>query len=133
MSRFRPNDPPDAARSFPIAPREIFRDAVRYWEPRRITYNAVLAALAAAWVAATWPHFRPTLTAESLLLVFALAAIANACYCAAYVAEFAMQLSSLRTAWLKWRWILWLAGTLIAGALTYYWIADEIYPYVGIT
>ena len=33
--------------------------------------------------------------------------------------------------WRRWRWLLWLAGVMLAAALAYYWIADEIYPYVG--
>ena len=38
-----------------------FRGALRYWEPRRIAYNFVLAAVLAAWLVMTWPHFRPVL------------------------------------------------------------------------
>lgn len=130
MSMFRSNLFPNTAGSSPTAFRELFRDAVRYWEPRRIPYNAVLAAIVVAWVVVSWPHFRPALTLQSLLLVLVLAAIANVCYCGAYAVECAMQLSPLRAAWPKHRWILWAAGTLIAAALAYYWIADEIYPYV---
>jgi hypothetical protein len=41
---------------------ESLREAIRYWEPRRIWFNLALSALAAAWVAATWPHFQHALT-----------------------------------------------------------------------
>jgi len=39
-----------------------------------------------------------------------------------------MQHSTLSTAWKRYRWILWLVGTLFALLLANYWIADEIYP-----
>ena len=107
-----------------------FLDALRYWEPRRIGYNLVLAAVLFTWLVLTWPHFRPALSGRSLLELLALAAIANACYCAAYFAEIAVRHSSFRGAWPHRRWALWLAGTLLAVVLECYWIADEIYPYV---
>lgn len=122
------DDPSRAARH--LALREILRAAAGYWEPRRITYNAILATIVVAWVVAAWPHFRPALTPQSLLLTLVLAAIANVCYCAAYLVEVAMRLSRFRYAWPKRRWALWFAGTLLAGVLTCYWIADEIYPFV---
>ncbi len=123
-------DTPPAGRS-PDAPgREAFLDAMRYWEPRRIAYNVVLAAVLSAWLALTWPHFRAALSGRSLLELLTLAMIANACYCSAYFAEIAVRHSSFRSTWKGRRWILWLAGTLFAVVLECYWIADEIYPYV---
>jgi hypothetical protein len=104
---------------------------MHYWEPRRLVYNIVLAAVVAAWLVFTWPHFRPAFTMQALLMLLVLAAIANACYCAAYLVDTAMQRSPFRATWLHARWLLWLAGTLFAAALAWYWIADEIYPYVG--
>ncbi len=110
--------------------REIFSDAMRYWEPRRVTYNVILMAVVVAWLVLTWPHFRGMLTPHSLLLLLILAALANACYCAAYMADVSMQYTLLRAAWRRGRWGLWLAGMVLAIALANYWIADEIYPYV---
>ncbi len=107
-----------------------FRSALRYWEPRRIAYNLVLAAVLAAWLVLTWPHFRPALGGRSLLQLLALAAIANVAYCAAYGAEIAVRHCAFGDTWKSRRWILWLAGTLFAVVLECYWIADEIYPYV---
>ena len=109
----------------------ILRDAVRYWEIRRMVYNIVLAIVVIGWLVFTWPHFRPAMTMQSLRALFILAAIANVCYSTAYIAEFAVQLSSVRAAWRRGRWMLWLVGTLFAVLLEYYWIADEIYPYAG--
>ncbi|HXE36761.1 MAG TPA: hypothetical protein VN087_22800 [Verrucomicrobiae bacterium] len=108
--------------------RPLLLDAIRFWEFRRLYYNLALAAASIAWLVATWPHFRPALTLKSLLLLSALALIANACYCAAYLVDIPMQISALGATWKRRRWILWLVGTLFALLLTNYWIADEIYP-----
>ena len=115
----------------PKSIKTVFRDAIRFWEPRRVAYNLVLAGVVAAWLIFTWPHFRPALTLQGLLFLLVLAAVANACYCAVYLADLPLQHSSMRRAWLRLRWGLWLAGTLFAVLVTCYWIADEIYPYVS--
>lgn len=108
--------------------RPLFNDAIRYWEFRRLFYNLALAAAAIAWLVATWPHFRPAFTLNSLFLLSVLALIANACYCAGYLLDIPMQCSAFSTAWKRYRWIIWLVGTLFALLLANYWIADEIYP-----
>ena len=110
--------------------RDFLRDAIRYWEPRRLVYNIVLAAVALAWLVWTWPHFRAALTLRSLYLLSILAILANLCYSAAYLADIPVQYSSFRAAWRRRRWGLWLAGMLFAAVLANYWIADEIYPSV---
>ena len=38
--------------------KQSVANALRYWETRRVLYNAVLTAVAAGWVILTWPHFR---------------------------------------------------------------------------
>jgi hypothetical protein len=110
--------------------REYVSDAIRYWEPRRLGYNLVLAAIVLGWVGLTWPHFRGAFTWPSALAVFVLAVLANVCYCAAYLVDLTVQCSTYRDAWRKRRWLLWFVGAAFAGVLTYYWIADEIYPSV---
>lgn len=60
--------------------------------------------------------------------VLVLALFANICYCAVYLLELPMQTSAFATLWQRWRWGLWLAGTLFAVMLEWYWIGDEIYP-----
>jgi hypothetical protein len=107
-----------------------FRNAARYWEPRRIAYNLVLTAIAVAFLILTWPHFRPALTLQTLPPLLALAAMANVCYSAAYLADFLLQFFPFRSPWQRRRWSLWLAGTVFAVLLECYWIEDEIYPYV---
>ena len=108
--------------------RGLLTDAIRFWEPRRLAYNFALTAVAVAWVVASWPHFRAALTLHSLLLLSILAMLANVCYCAAYLVDIPMQVSSLGTVWRRRRWGLWLMGTLFAIVLESYWINDEIYP-----
>ncbi|HVB08568.1 MAG TPA: hypothetical protein VNF00_06430 [Candidatus Acidoferrales bacterium] len=71
------------------------------------------------------PHSRGP---RSALLVLAM--LANLCYCTAYVADLPVQYSSFRDLWRRWRWGLWLTGTLFAILLANYWIADEIYSFV---
>jgi hypothetical protein len=117
-----------AARPF----REVLADAMRFWEPWRLPYNVLLCLVVAAWVALTWPHFRPAMKLQSLLLLMALALIANFCYCAAYLIDIPMQRLTPGTGfWKRQRWTLWIAGTLFAIVLANYWIVDEIYPFVG--
>ncbi len=112
-------------------PPEIIRDAIRYWEVRRLWYNLALTALVSAWVFLTWPHFRPAFTLDSLGKLLILAALANLCYSAAYLIDIPMQQSPSGAAWRQRRWMLWVFGTLFALLVACYWIADEIYPYVG--
>jgi hypothetical protein len=107
-----------------------FKDAARFWEPRRIVYNLVLTIVVFAWLILTWPHFRPALTLQSLLPLLVLAAMANVCYSTAYLADVLLQYSPFRHFWQRQRWSLWLVGTLFAVLLACYWIADEIYPSV---
>lgn len=110
--------------------RQSLREAARFWEPRRIAYNLILAGVLLAWVAASWPHFRPAFTLLSLLQLAVLALLANVCYSAAYLVDVPLQRSALAALWNRHRWTLWTAGTLLAFVFTNYWIADEIYPFL---
>jgi hypothetical protein len=117
----------------PVVPppfRELFYDSVRFWEYRRIFYNAVLAVVVTLWLALTWPHFRAMLQWNSLLLMVVLGLIANLCYSAAYFIDVPLLSSSVASVWRRRRWILWLVGTILAIVLANYWIADEIYSFV---
>jgi hypothetical protein len=111
--------------------RELFANAVRFWEPWRLLYNLLLSLVVAAWVITTWPHFRPAMRLQSLLLLVVLGLIANLCYCAAYLIDIPMQQSPFWENWKRRRWALWLVGMLFAILLANYWIVDEIYPFVG--
>lgn len=110
--------------------RDSFSNALRYWESRRLIYNAILAAVTIFWFAWTWPHFRPAMNLGNLLRLMGLALIANVLYCAAYLVDIPLQLSGFSALWSRRRWGLWLMGTALAMLLTSYWINDEIYPFV---
>jgi len=120
----------DASRASdaPTPFRAAVRDAVRFWELRRVAYNLLLGALCAGWVIATWPHLRGAFTPLHLFQLGVLAAIWNVFYCAGYAVDLAFQGPDVRAAWVRWRWLLWLFGTLFALFVEYYWIGDEIYP-----
>lgn len=109
-----------------------WRVAARWWEPRRVAYNAVLLAVFAFLLARTWVRLAPELSVGNLLRLGVLAALANLCYSTAYPADLALQTvtapSARRTAW---RWVIWTAGTLFAVLLEAYWYLDEILPPPG--
>lgn len=116
--------PSDAGRQ-PVELRGIFDDALRYWERRRIPYNLVLVAVVVAWMVATrseihWPPW------GLALALFVLAALANVLYSAAYCVDILIQRSSFGDLWRQRRWILWLAGMLLAVALANVWIIGQI-------
>jgi hypothetical protein len=105
-----------------------FGNALRFWEPRRLWYNAVLIAVVMLWLLLTWPHFRGALNWLDFGRMCVLGLLANACYCAAYVAEFFMQAALPSAYWRRTRWAVWVLGILLAILIENYWIADEIYP-----
>jgi hypothetical protein len=125
---------PTQSQGFGKSPSGRFRafltDAIRFWEPRRLFYNLVLAVVVVVWLVASWPHFRPVFALHSLLLLSILALLANVCYCAAYLLDIPMQTLSVGDALRRQRWGLWVIGTLFAIVFENYWIADEIYPFV---
>jgi len=98
--------------------REMVTDAIRYWEPRRILYNAVLALIVVGYFYSSWPRSRATLSFDGFLFVFILAVLANLCYCAVYIVDIFAQFSGFRVAWLRWRWLLLALGILFAGIIT---------------
>lgn len=96
--------------------KDLLDNAIRFWEMRRIPYNAVLASIVIGQMinyrdnAAEW--FVPTF----FLGLFMLAVVVNIAYCAAYIVDLPAQYSSYRDRWLKWRWVLWLIGMLFASS-----------------
>jgi hypothetical protein len=113
--------------------RQYVDEAIKFWEPRRITYNLALAAVTVIWFLLDWSHFGPAFHLQLMLWLLVLAGVANICYCAAYLIDIPLQHSGFRAAWRRQRWWLWLAGVLLAVLLASYWINDEIYPGVGTT
>lgn len=110
--------------------RSFLHSAAKFWEPRRVLYTLLLAAVFAAWVVLSWPHFRPAMTPVHLMQFAVLGILANVCYTSAYLLDVPLQRSFAGASLLRSRWALWIVGTLLATLLENYWIADEIYPYV---
>jgi hypothetical protein len=108
-----------------------FADAVRFWEHRRIHYNLALIAVVIFWLLMDWQHFHRAFNLASLGPLAVLALLANLCYTAAYAADAVVQHLLADSSWHSARWLLWIAGTILAVLLESYWINDEIYP--GIT
>jgi hypothetical protein len=110
--------------------RDRLIGARRFWEPQRAIYNLVLTVIMAFWVLFTWPHFRPAINLNALLLLIVLAALANICYSAAYFVELTIRGSANSVNLNRQRWLLWSMGMIFAVVLENYWIVDEIYPFV---
>ncbi len=98
--------------------REYFTDAIRFWEPRRLIYNVVLAAIVIAYFAVGYPTSKAILSMDFALALFLLAVAANIACCAAYLADIFVQASGFREIWQRMRWVLFLIGTLVAAIIT---------------
>jgi len=101
-----------------VSLREYFTDAIRFWEPRRVVYNLVLAAIVIAYFAIGYPGSKSVITLDFALGLFILAVIANIAYCAAYLADVFVQASGFRQIWQRSRWILFAVGTTFAAVIT---------------
>jgi hypothetical protein len=102
--------------------------ASAYWEPRRAPFNLALALIVVAQIAWTWPRSRAQLGIAPLGPLLALVVLANIAYSTAYFADIAIRRTSAPVAWRLWRHAVWMAGTIVAGVLTWLWIVDEIVP-----
>src|SRR5208282_6396215 len=98
--------------------RESATDAIRYWEPRRLVYNAVLIAIVVFCFLVRYPASKSVLSLDSGLFLFLLAVLANVAYCAAYAVDIFAQMSGYREQWRKYRWAVFLVGLAFAGVLT---------------
>jgi hypothetical protein len=101
--------------------RDYLGNALRYWEPRRILYNLLLAAIVIVHFVSGLPSSRTVVQFNFVLLVFVLAVLANVAYCAAYLPDVFAQMSSLRDVWLRYRWALFVVGLAFAAVLTHFW------------
>lgn len=52
--------------------RDYFTDAIRFWEPRRVLYNVVLAAIVITYFAIGYPASRTVLNVDLTLGLFIL-------------------------------------------------------------
>ena len=98
--------------------QNLISECIRYWELRRLGYNAVLILVVAG---SFFYHHSPadlaTLTLGGLGGLFVAAVVANVLYCAAYVVDIFLQMSEFRQAWQRCRWLLLGLGTTLAAVL----------------
>ena len=94
--------------------------ALRYWEPRRLIYNGVLAVVVLAHVVIAWPGSRDKLTFDTMLGMFVLAVLANVAYCAVYAIDLFVQFSGLDAAWRVGRSVVLIVGTAFAAAIAHF-------------
>jgi hypothetical protein len=97
--------------------RESLAGAIRYWESRRLIYNAVLAAIVLTYFALNYPSTKSLVSIDSVLFLFLLVVLANVAYCAAYVVDIFVSASSYREQWKNRRWIVFVIGLLFAGII----------------
>ena len=98
--------------------REYFTEAIRFWEPRRIIYNLVLAGIVIGYFVAGYPGSKAVLSLDFALGLFLLAVAANVAYCAAYLPDIFVQASGFRDVWQRARWALFGIGTGFAAVIT---------------
>jgi hypothetical protein len=115
--------------AFPVG--SLVANALRYWEPRRIIYNALLALIVLGYFLAAWPASKSFLTLNGMFWIFFLAVLANVCYCAAYVVDIFVQLSPLRGSWMRVRWLLFLVGLAFAAVIARFFSIATFLPYSG--
>ena len=100
--------------------RELVTDALRYWELRRLFYNALLALIVLIHFIASWPDSRTALTSDGALGLFLLAVIANVAYSVVYVPDVFIQFSGFRNSRARWRLVLLVVGFAFAAVLTHF-------------
>ncbi len=96
--------------------KDIVTDSLRYWEPRRVAFNAVLALVVAGSFFCYQPSLA-TLTWQPVIGLLLAAVLANVLYCAAYAVDLLVQRSDYQAAWRRHRWSLWVAGTALAAGI----------------
>lgn len=111
--------------------QDWFATAVRWWEPRRLIYNAVLAIVVIAYFMLYLPGSKIHLNLDSFSGLFILAVLANICYCAAYGADVFVQMSNVPEHQRRFRWALFVVGTIFAAILTRWFAIAAFIPYTN--
>jgi ABC-type enterochelin transport system permease subunit len=96
--------------------QKIITESIRYWEPRRLIYNAALGIFVLGFAL----YHRASLSALTWQPVAGLmlaAVVANLLYCSAYVADIFVQMSDYQQAWKARRWLLLALGIALAIAV----------------
>lgn len=100
-------------------------DALRYWEPRRLIYNLILASVVVAHVVFAWPASRAKISFDLVLGLFILAVLANVAYCAVYAVDLFVQFSGLQAAWRRGRLVLLIVGTAFAATIAHFLVQQD--------
>ena len=103
--------------------RGMVTDALRYWEPRRLLYNGLLAGIVVVLFSLNWPVSRQDLGFNNVLGLFLLAVLSNVAYCAAYPVDLFLQISHFREQRRFWRTGVLTVGFAFAAVLTYFFSA----------
>ena len=100
-------------------------NALRYWEPRRLTYNGALAAVVLGHFVFGWPASRDKLSVDLVLGFFILAVLANVAYSAVYAVDLFVQFAGLDRPWRVGRSVLLFIGTAFAAVITHFILQGE--------
>jgi hypothetical protein len=80
----------------------------------------ILLLVVAAEFIMRWPASKSALKADTILVCFFLAVLANVAYCAVYAVDLFVQFSGLRSNWGRMRWVVLLVGTAFAATITHF-------------
>ena len=100
--------------------RDLVTDALRYWELRRLFYNALLGIIVLGHFIVSWPASRTAVTSDGALGLFLLAVLANVAYSVVYVPDVFIQFSGFRNSRARWRLVLLVVGFGFAAVLTHF-------------
>ena len=96
--------------------KEIINESLRYWESRRILFNVALAMVVMG-LFFIHQSSGASLNWQSVAGLLLAATIANVLYCSAYAVDLFLQASDFQIAWKRCRWMLFVAGTLLAAGI----------------
>ena len=111
--------------------KESVTAAIRYWEPRRLIYNMVLAGVVLIYFGMSYPGSKSTISVDFVLFLFLLAVLANVAYCAAYPVDVFVSASGYRDQWKKYRWAVFMIGVLFAATITRFFALGMFRPAVS--
>jgi hypothetical protein len=98
--------------------RESVTIAIKFWEPLRLAYNAVLAGIFLTYFGINYPASKSVVSIDSVLILFLLAVLANVAYCVAYLVDIFVLSSNFGDQWRKGRWVIFVIGLIFASILT---------------
>ena len=119
---------PTPATGFVARLSNYVADGLRYWEPRRLIYNGVLALVVLTHCVAAWPASQTKLSFDLVLGLFFLAVLANVCYCVAYLVDIFVQFSGLHRQWRVGRVVLLAIGIAFAATITHFFAKGILGP-----